>query len=252
MGEARNGRSRWDGQRAAIIGYGPEAREQAMRLRAVGWDVDVVVRPGGMTWVRAVEDGFRPVPSAEAALHAAVVVVHLPESEQPAVWAYGLAPYLAAGSLVVFAHGSGLYTGAVDPDPRLDVVLVTGCDQGEGAERACRVAVHRDATGHALERAAAFARAVFDTAKIGTTTLDSEVKGDLAELVEKMGGLPAVLAEWDRVLANQSHEPDEATLTYYERLRAMVLAGGYGPQVAKPPSSWVELTRAGSRRRGAA
>jgi hypothetical protein len=41
-----------------------------------------------------------------------------------------------------------------------------------------------------------------------------------------MGGLPALMAEWDRVLASPSHEPDEATLTYYERLRATVLAGG--------------------------
>jgi ketol-acid reductoisomerase len=225
MGESEGGSRGRGVTRAAVIGYGPDAREQALRLRAIGWEVDVVVRAGGMTWIHAVADGFRPVPAAEAALRADVVVVHLPESEQPAVWAYGLAPYLVPGSLVVFAHGSAVYSGAVDPDPRLDVALVTPCTARD-AEQVCRVAVQRDATGHALERALAFVRAVFGSIKVETTTLDSEVSADLSERGAKMGGLPALMAEWDRVLASPSHEPDEATLTYYERLRATVLAGG--------------------------
>jgi ketol-acid reductoisomerase len=225
MGESEGGSRGRGVTRAAVIGYGPDAREQALRLRAIGWEVDVVVRAGGMTWIHAVADGFRPVPAAEAALRADVVVVHLPESEQPAVWAYGLAPYLVPGSLVVFAHGSAVYSGAVDPDPRLDVALVTPCTARD-AGLVCRVAVQRDATGHALERALAFVRAVFGSIKVETTTLDSEVSADLSERGAKMGGLPALMAEWDRVLASPSHEPDEATLTYYERLRATVLAGG--------------------------
>jgi ketol-acid reductoisomerase len=209
--------------RAAVFGYGPDAREQALRLRAIGWAVDIVVRPGGMTWIHAVADGFRPVPAAEAAMRADVVVVHLPDSEQPAVWAYGIAPYLAAGSLVVFGHGTALYSGAVDPDPQLDVALVTGCSV-RGGELVCRVAVHRDATGHALERALAFARAVFGSIKVETTTLESEVRADISELGAKLGGLSGLMAEWERVLASPSHEPNEATLNYYERLRATVLA----------------------------
>ena len=89
----------------------------------------------------------------------------------------------------------------------------------------CHVAVHRDATGRALERSAAFARAVFGAASVGTTTLDAEVRADISALVEKMGGLPALLAEWDRLLADPGHEPDQATLSYYERLRAAVTTG---------------------------
>jgi len=229
MGESEGGSRGRGVTRAAVIGYGSDAREQALRLRAIGWEVEVVVRSGGMTWIHAVADGFRPVPAAEAALRADVVVVHLPESEQPAVWAYGLAPYLAPGALVIFAHGSAVYSGAVDPDPRLDVALVTACTvrgSVRGAEQVCRVAVQRDATGHALERALAFVRAVFGSIKVETTTLDFEVRADLSELGAKMGGPQALMAEWDRVLASPSHEPDEGNLTYYERLRATVLAGG--------------------------
>jgi ketol-acid reductoisomerase len=242
--------------RVVVFGYGPDAREQAVRLRAAGREVDVVVRPGGMSWIRSVADGFRPVLAPEAVARANVVSVNLPEAEQPTGWAYAIAPHLAPGTLVVFAHGSALYSGAVEPDPRFDVVLVTRSSETAGG---CRIAVLHDATGHALERAVAFARDVFGAGRVGTTTLQAEVHADLSELVAKVGGLPALLAEWDRAVKNTGHEPDEATLRYYERLRAMVLAGTRGgpigphETIGRPPSSQIELPRAGeTRKRGAA
>jgi len=245
--------------RVAMIGYGAEAREQALRLRAVGWHVAVVLRPGGMSWIRAVADGFRPVLAPDAVEHADVVVVQLPEAEQPAMWACCIAPHLADGALVVFAHGAALYSGAIEVDRRVDVVLVTGRDEPGATPTtppsACRVAVHQDVTGRALERAAGFARAAFGDPSVGTTTLAAEVETDLSELVDRMGGVEALLAEWDRVLANPSHEPDEATLRYYERLRETVVTGARSPAISKPPSSRMRVDappRAGSRKRGAA
>jgi ketol-acid reductoisomerase len=255
--------------RAAVFGYGPEAREQACRLREIGWQVDVVVRAGGMSWIRAMADGFRPVAAAEAAARANIVVMHLPESELPAVWAYGVGPHLAPGSLVVFARAYSLHAGAFVPDRRLDVALIatraggatdtadaadaTGA-AGASAECACRVAVHQDATGHALERVTGAARAIVGgAATIGTTTIDVEVQAEISELIARAGGLARLLAELDRVLANPSHEPDEATLAHFERLRATVLAGIGTPRTIPPPKSRVILSRTGvSRKRGAA
>jgi len=219
-GDSESEKPKRGAARVAMIGYGREAREQALRLRAAGWDVDVVVRAGGMSFVNAVEDDFRPVAFSVAVPRADVVVVLVPGAEQPAAWAYGLSPCLAPGALVVFVHGSALYSGAVDPGASLDVVLVAGGPRGP------RVAVHRDASGHAHERALAFARVAHGQEQVGSTTLDAEVGADLFELGAKMGGLAGVLAEWDRFLASPSHEPDEAALTYYERLRATVLADG--------------------------
>ena len=246
-------------QRVAFVGYGDAAREQALRLKVLGWRVDVVVRPGGMSWIRAVADGLRPVAPSEAASRADIVAVHLPEREQPAVWAYSIEPYLAPGTLVVFARGSALYAGSVDPSPDLDVALVRRA-RGDAAEAdggaRSHVAVHRDATGRALERSAAFARAAFGAGSIGTTTLDAEVRADISALVETMGGLPALLAEWDRLLADPGHEPDQATLSYYERLRAAVTTGvreRARTDVKKAPRWRVDLSRTVvSKKRGAA
>jgi ketol-acid reductoisomerase len=251
MDEGGKGESKQrDAARVALMGYGDEAREQAVRLRALGWHVSVALRPGGTSWIRAVADGLRPVVAREAVRNADVVVVHLPESEQPSVWAQSIAPHLAPGALVVFAHGAALFSGMVEPDPRFDVVLVTRRDADLAAGNACRVAVHRDATGRAFERAAGYARAVYGESKVGTTTLASEVQSDLSALVERLGGVEALLAEWDRVLANPGHEPDEATLRHYERLREAVLAGTRPAELARPPSSRIELPKAGDRGRG--
>jgi len=175
------------GKRIAVLGYGPAAREHAVRLRDCGWNVRVVVRPGGTSWIRAMADGLRPVTVREAVASADVVAVELPEVEQLALWAQSLSRLVAPGTLVVFAHGAALYSGA-------------------------------------LELAAAFAREVMGSTKVGTTSLAGEVERELSALIDRKGGMSAMLAEWDRVLSNPGHEPDEGSLRYYEHLRAAVLA----------------------------
>jgi ketol-acid reductoisomerase len=209
-----------------------------------------------MSWIRAVSDGLRPVPAREAVTMADIIAVHVPESEQPAVWAQNIAPYVSPSALIVFERGSALYSGAVDPDPGLDVVLVTTRDDARedrrSGERGCRIAVHHDATGHALERAAWFARVAVGSSRIGTTTVYSEVRAELMELVGRMGGISALVAEWDRVLANPSHEPDEAALRYYERLRAAVIGGEQPMEIPRPPASQTFLPGQRGDKRGAA
>ena len=202
----------------------------------------VVVRPGGMSWIRAMADGLRPVDVREAVADADVVAVHLPEAEQSAMWAQGIAPHVAKGALVVFAHGTALYAGTLEPDPRFDVVLVA---PGESPD-ACRVAVHQDATGRALERAASYARAVFAGAKVGTTTLASEVHTDRRSSSRRSAGCPRSSRSGTTCSRARAHEPDEATLKYYEQLRAAVLAE-QPPPLSKPPSLDGEAAAPGGR-----
>jgi hypothetical protein len=72
------------------------------------------------------------------------------------------------------------------------------------------------------------------------------------ELVGRMGGISALVAEWDRVLANPSHEPDEAALRYYERLRAAVIGGEQSLEIPRPPASQTYLPGQRRDKRGAA
>lgn len=232
------------GAHVAVVGYGPEARERALLLRAAGNRVAIGMRPGGTSWSRAEEDGFLPVPTGIAVNGADVVAVLVPDEDQPSVYYRSVQPHLPAGALVVFERGHAIYTGAIEARGA-DVVLVTAASTLE--RTGCRVAVHHDATGKALDRAIAFARAAFGPAAttIGTTTVAEEVEADLAAYEERVGGPEALLRELDVVIVRGAHEPDEAKLVFYERLRGVVArraAGSGSRPAASNPSSASDVT----------
>jgi len=61
-------------QRVAVLGYGEGGRDLALRLRKAGHKVTVGLLPAGMSWVRAVKDGFAPTSSGAAVASADVVL----------------------------------------------------------------------------------------------------------------------------------------------------------------------------------
>jgi ketol-acid reductoisomerase len=138
-----------DRHRIAIVGYGEGAgRVHARQLRERGNDVTVAVLPGGMSWVNAVRDGFRPVRAWESVVGAEVVVLLVPDEDVEIVYCEDVAPQVREGALVIFAHDA-----ALDADqlvPGVDVVVI------EMQEGSCSVAVLQDATGEARARALAY------------------------------------------------------------------------------------------------
>jgi ketol-acid reductoisomerase len=147
-----------------------------------------------------------------------VIVVLVPDDEQAPVYWHAIEPDVEPGALLVTGRALALATRAFDPRG-LDVVFVAV------RERTCRVAVHNDATGRALERAISYARAAFglDVA-LATTTIAAEVEAELAELETRAGGAAAfrsyVESATDRV--RYSHAPEEARLAYYQGLHELV------------------------------
>jgi len=206
------------GARIAVLGYGPAAAQQAIGLRDAGNDVSVATRPGGLSWGRARRDGFRAGPACSTVDGATVVVLLVPDDEQAPMYWDAIEPVLEPGALLVVGRALALGTRAFQPGAP-DVVFVAA------RGRTCRVAVHHDATGRALERAISYARAAFglDVA-IATTTLAAEVDAELAELESRAGGADGLRAEVGRAAARvrYSHAPEEARLAYYEGLLELV------------------------------
>jgi ketol-acid reductoisomerase len=146
MSQETNGKR----QRVAVLGYGDDGRAHAASLRDRGHDVVVAVLPGGMSWVRAVKDGFRPKLTWEAVRGADVVVMLVPPSEQDLVYWEEVQPVMKRGAMLVFAHAFDLESSDL---PRgADVVSV---ESNGGAS--CLITVHQDATGHARARAFEYA-----------------------------------------------------------------------------------------------
>jgi ketol-acid reductoisomerase len=206
------------GARIAILGYGPDAAQQASGLRDAGNQVSVGTRLGGLSWTRARKDGFSTGSACAAVAGASVVVVLVPDDEQAPVYWHAIEPGVERGALLVTGRALALATQAFDPRS-LDVVFVAVRDG------ACRVAVHNDTTGRALERAISYARAAFglDIA-IATTTIAAEVEAELAELETRAGGAAAFRSYVETATGRvrYSHAPEEARLAYYEGLHQLV------------------------------
>ncbi len=133
-------------RRVAVVGYGEgEGREHARLLRERGQDVVVAMLPGGISWVNAVHDGFRPVRAWEAVQGADVIMLLVPDDEVEMVYWEQVAPYAQRGSLLLFPGPAASAVGGL-PDG-VDVATITMNEDG------CLVSVLQDATSQARARA---------------------------------------------------------------------------------------------------
>jgi ketol-acid reductoisomerase len=135
-----------DRRRIAIVGYGEgEGREHARRLRDRGHDVVVAMLPGGISWVNAVHDGFRPLRAWEAASNADVIVLLVPDDDLALVYWEQVAPYARRGSLLLFTRAA---SPEIDELPEgVDVATIVMTEDG------CLASVQQDATSQARSRA---------------------------------------------------------------------------------------------------
>ena len=147
------------GQRVAVVGYGNQGRSWALNLRDSGCDPVICVR-GDETRDQAITDGFE-AHDVEAASEADVICILVPDD---VIALLPLAP--KADSCVIVASGYTLGFGRLDPPgdsgmvaPRMLGPEVRSCYE-EGVGFITAVGVHHDATGRALERVLAIAKAI--------------------------------------------------------------------------------------------
>jgi ketol-acid reductoisomerase len=159
-----------EGETVAVVGYGNQGRSQALNLRDSGLAVLVgTVADASREAARA--DGFEALPIEDAVARASVHLLLVPDEVMPEVFARAVAPHLAEGDLVDFASGYNVAFGLVTPPEGVDVVLVAPRMIGPGVRDAYLdgrgfpsfVGVHQDATGRALPRMLALARALGST-----------------------------------------------------------------------------------------
>ena len=158
------------GATLAVLGYGNQGRAQALNLRDSG--LHVIVGNVDDDYARqARDDGFEPKPLAAATREADAVLLLIPDEVQAEVYALDVAPHLAAGDVLCFAHGYNVAFGLVTPDPAIDVVMVAPRMIGAGVRQRyvegtgfpSLVGVHHDATGGAHARMLAIARGIGST-----------------------------------------------------------------------------------------
>jgi len=214
----------------AIIGYGIQGRGQALCLRDSGCRVVVSEMEGTPNFELAKQDGFIPVPAAEAAKAADIIQILTQDHVQAKVYKESIKPNLKKGKALCFSHGFNIRFKQIKPPKNVDVFMVAPKGPGalvrrmyeEGKGVPSLVAVFQDATGEAKQLALAYAKAIRATrAGVIETTFDEETETDLfGEQAVLCGGVSELIKAGFDTLIAAGYQPE---IAYFEVLHELKL-----------------------------
>lgn len=218
------------GKTIAVIGYGSQGHAHALNARDSGLKVVVGLRQGSASWREAEAAGLTVMSVAEAAKAGELIMLLLPDEAQKAVYESQIAPHLAPGKALLFAHGFNIHFGQITPPREVDVFMVAPKGPGhlvrrvytEGGGVPCLVAIHQDASGQAKQLALAYAKAIGGTrAGVLETTFKEETETDLfGEQAVLCGGVTALMQAGFETLVEAGYAPE---IAYFECLHEMKL-----------------------------
>jgi len=214
----------------AIIGYGSQAHAHAQNLRDSGFNVVVGLRDGSASRAKAEQAGLRVASIEDATREADVIMLLIPDEQQPKVYEQSIAPHLSAGKALAFGHGFNVHFGRITPPADVDVFLVAPKGPGhmlrrvyaDGAGMPGIFAVQQDATGHARDIALAYANGIGCTrAGVLETTFKEETETDLfGEQSVLCGGVTHLIQAGFETLVEAGYQPE---IAYFETLHEVKL-----------------------------
>jgi ketol-acid reductoisomerase len=218
------------GKTIAILGYGSQGHAHALNLKDSGHDVVVGLRPDSSSRATAEAQGLEVLDIADAASRGGVVMILLPDEKQAEVWEAEIRDGIAAGNLLMFAHGFAIHYGQVEPPPGVDVGMVAPKGPGhlvrrqyqQGRGVPCLMAIHEDATGGARELVLAYASGIGGgRAGIIETSFKDETETDLfGEQSVLCGGATELVRAGYETLVEAGYDP---RLAYFECLHELKL-----------------------------
>src|SRR3954464_7307652 len=218
------------GRKVAIIGYGSQGHAHALNLKDSGVDVRVGLPATSRSRARAQAAGLTTGEVAEVSRWADVVMILIPDTSQAKVYRDEIEPNLAAGNMVMFAHGFNIRFGAIVVRGDVDVSMVAPKSPGhrvrelfvEGAGTPALFAIHQDATGKARELTLSYAKGIgVMRAGVIETTFKEETETDLfGEQAVLCGGVSALVKAGFETLVEAGYQPE---IAYFECLHELKL-----------------------------
>ena len=211
------------------MGYGSQGHAHAMNLRDSGVKVVVGLR-AGPSWDKAQAAGFQVLTPEEAAEEGDLVMMLVPDHAQKDLYYCFVEPHMERGKTLMFAHGFNIHFSQILPPSGVDVSMIAPKSPGnmmrqfyaQGIGVPALVAVHQNASGHALETALAYAKALGCTrAGVLETTFAEETETDLfGEQTVLCGGVSALIKAAFETLVEAGYQPEVA---YFECLHELKL-----------------------------
>jgi ketol-acid reductoisomerase len=217
-------------KKVAIVGYGSQGHAHANNLKDSGVKVTVGLRKGGASWNKAKAAGLTVKEVAEAVKGADVVMILVPDEQQPDVYHNEVAPNIKEGAALAFAHGFNIHYNQIVPRADLDVIMIAPKGPGhtvrstyvQGGGVPSLIAVHQDKSGKAKDIALAYA-AANGGARAGVieTNFREETETDLfGEQAVLCGGAVELVKMGFETLTEAGYAPEMA---YFECLHELKL-----------------------------
>lgn len=230
-----------DGKIVGVIGYGSQGHAHAQNLRDSGCQVVVAEAEGTPGWKNAKEAGFNVLAASDAAKEADIIVMLVPDTLQRSIYYQSIEKGLAAGNVLMFAHGFNIHYNQIIPPPDIDVTMVAPKCPGhmlrqvytEGTGAPAIVAVHQDASGKAMNIALAYAKGIgCSRAGVIETTFAEETETDLfGEQTVLCGGVSSLIKAGFETLVDAGYQPEIAYFECCHELKLIVdliYRGGLG------------------------
>ena len=229
------------GRKVAVIGYGSQGHAHVLNLRDCGVDVRVGLQDESKSKPKAQAAGLRVLSVSEAAREADLVMILAPDEKQKRIYEEQIAPHLAPGKALFFAHGFNIHYGQIKPPAGVDVVLIAPKAPGHMVRRLFEagqgtpalIAVHQDGTGQAHALGLSYARGIGATrAAVLETTFREETETDLfGEQTVLCGGISALVTAGYDTLVEAGYQPESAYFECLHELKLivdMMYEGGLG------------------------
>jgi len=217
-------------KKVGVIGYGSQGHAHALNLKDSGVEVRVGLHPASRSRSRAESDGLTVGSVSDVARWADVIMVLAPDTQQPKIYEKEIAPGLASGKTLMFAHGFSIHYKTVSPPANVDVSMIAPKAPGhrvretyvEGGGTPALLAIHQDASGKAKAQALSYAKGIGVTrAGVLQTTFSEETETDLfGEQTVLCGGVSELVKAGFDTLVEAGYQPEMA---YFECLHEVKL-----------------------------
>ncbi len=216
------------GKVCAVIGYGAQGHAHALNLKDSGLQVIVGLPAKSKSRALARKQGLEVVATAEAARRGDVIFLALPDTDMPRIYQREIAPQLAPGKTLLFAHGFAIFYGTIEAPDDVDVVMVAPKGLGPMVRREFvngrgvpgLIAISQNRSRRAKKTALAWAKGIGCTrAGVIETSFQDETETDLfGEQAVLCGGVSALVRLGFDTLVRAGYPPE---LAYFECLHEL-------------------------------
>ena len=217
-------------KKVAVLGFGSQGHAHALNLQDSGVQVRVGLPEASRSREKARAAGLTVNTPAEASAWADVIMVLVPDTTQASLYARDIAPNLAPGKTLMFAHGFNIRFGTITPPATVDVSMIAPKSPGhrvrelyvEGGGTPALLAVHQDASGRARDLALSYGKGIGVTrAGVIETTFAEETETDLfGEQTVLCGGVSALVKAGFETLVEAGYQPE---IAYFECMHELKL-----------------------------